>query len=201
MPVAKETRNFEPAPAGTHLARCYGCISLGTQHSDNFADAFKVMLMWELPNELIGTGDKEMPMTISKEYTLSLGKKSTLRKHLEMWRGRGFTDAELQGFEVSDVLGHPCMLTVVHAVSGRGETYAKVESVSSLPKGMQCPLQQHEQVRYEIEYGRNEVFKKLPEWIQKKILDCEELSPTTATQQDRSVEAAAAPTEDDSVPF
>lgn len=202
MPIAKETKTFEPAPAGTHVARCYGCVSLGTQHSELFADAFKVMLLFELPFEAIKTADGgEMPMTISKEYTLSLGKKSNLRKHLDSWRGRPFSEQELEGFEVSKVVGAPCQLTIVHAKSGKGDVYAKIEAITGLAKGMTCPDQKHPAIKYEIDDGNeSEVFKQLPEWIRKKIAACEEwqtpkdVLPTGEEQQGEE------PIEDD-VPF
>ena len=103
MPVAKQTSNYKPAPAGTHIARCYGCISIGTQHSEMFnSEAFKIVLLFELSNETIERDGKTAPISINKEYTLSLGKKSVLRKHLETWRGRPFTDEELKGFDDND---------------------------------------------------------------------------------------------------
>ena len=178
MPIAKQGSNFEPAPPGTHVARCYGCVSLGTQHSEMFADAFKVMLLFELPFELIQTQEYgEKPMTISKEYSLSLGKKANLRKHLDSWRGRSFSEEELKGFEVSNVVGAPCQITVVHSQSSNGNTYAKIESITGLAKGMTCPNQAHASIKYEIEHGKNEVFTALPEWIRKKIEASEELNP------------------------
>lgn len=175
MPIAKETGgNFTPAPEGTHIARCYAVISLGTQHSELFADTFKVMLCWELPNEALEIDGKLTPMTISKEYTLSLGKKANLRRDLESWRGRAFTEEELKGFDVAKVVEKPCLLGVVHKKSAKGSTYAAIATVSSPTKGMSCPPQHHKTVVYEVEQGRNEAFVALPEWIRKKIEACEE---------------------------
>lgn len=204
MPIARETKTFEPAPAGTHVARCYGCVSLGTQHSELFADAFKIMLLFELPFELIKTSDgTEMPMTISKEYTLSLGKKSNLRKHLDSWRGRPFNEEELAGFEVSKVVGAPCQLTIVHAKSGKGDNYAKIEAITGLAKGMTCPEQKHKPIRYEITEGNeqtSETFKALPEWIRKKIAACEEWTKPQAIAATGEENQEGEPIEDD-VPF
>lgn len=202
MPIAKETKTYDPVPAGTHVARCFGCVSLGTQHSPMFADAFKVMLMFELPFETIQTEEGEKPMTISKEYTLSLGKRANLRKHLDAWRGRAFTKEELEGFEVSNVVGAPCQLTVVHVQKTDGGIYAKIEGVTGLAKGMACPPQVHTSVKYEIDHGENAVFKALPEWIQKKIIASEEVTPTGAkpeTPEDPSNEAMSESVDD--VPF
>lgn len=199
MPVAKEAKTYDPAPAGTHIARCYGCVSLGTQHSEQFADTFKVLLLFELPHERLQSQEYgEKPMTISKEYSLSLGKKSNLRKHLDSWRGRSFSEEELKGFEVSNVVGAACQITVVHSTSGNGNTYAKIESITGLAKGMSCPPQEHASIKYELEHGKNDVFKNLPEWIQKKIESCEEWKPQEAASA--PAETVQQPEEDD-VPF
>lgn len=191
MPVAKNISTFKPAPAGTSIARCFGCVSLGTQRQEGYADTFKLMLFFELPHELIGEDQK--PMTITREYSLTLGKKSNLRKHLESWRGAALTDQELQGFEVANVVGKPCQLTIVHVKNSQDQINAKIEGVSGLAKGMTCPEQVHPSIRYEIEDGENNVFKELPEWIQKKIINCLE-------RQEVSKAVPAAATEDN-IPF
>lgn len=202
MPIAKESSNFTPAPPGTHIARCFGCVSLGTQHSELFADAYKIMLMFELPFEMIKTGEGEMPMTVSKEYTLSLNKKANLRKHLDSWRGRAFTEEELKGFDVNKVVGAPCQITIVHGVSGTGNAYAKIESITGLAKGMTCPDQVHNTIKFEIEEGRTTTFSALPEWIRKKIEACEEWKPKSETTgAPSSQNPSEATPEDDDVPF
>jgi hypothetical protein len=206
MPIAKESKTYDPCPEGTHIARCYGCISLGTQHSPNFADAFKLMLLFELPHERIQLEEgKDMPMTISKGYTLSLGKKANLRKHLDAWRGKAFNEEELKGWEVSKVVGAPCQITVVHGVNGKGNRYAKIESITGLAKGMTCPPQEHSSMKYEIEQGKDNAFSVLPEWIQKKIESCEEWKPSTQQAASVPADEASAQTaltpEVDVVPF
>jgi hypothetical protein len=175
VPIAKQTGgDFTPCPPGTHLARCIGCISLGTQepNSPQFSPAFKIMLVWEIPDELLGDSGKAM--TVSAEYTCSLSEKANLRHILESWRGRPFTKQELDGFDVANVVDVPAMITVIHQTSGKGKTYAKVASVSSLPKGIVAKPRVNELVRYEIEDGKNSVYESLPEFIRKKIASCAE---------------------------
>lgn len=174
MPVAKVVGGeFKPAPAGTHLARCVGVVSLGTQLPGNptFKPAFKVMIVWELPDEEL-VGDKAL--IVQKEYGCFLGDRATLRHDLEGWRGRPFTKEELDGFDVVKVLDKPCMLSIIHETSGKGTVYAKVKSVSSLPRGLQPKPRVNELVHYEIEQGRDATFQSLPKWIQDKIAKCEE---------------------------
>lgn len=161
-------------PAGSHVSRCFAVISLGTQNSPNFPASFKVMLMFEVPGEPITIDGKPAPMTIQREYTLSLSEKANLRHDLQSWRGRQFTPAELEGFQVEKVVGQPCMLSVIHKQTAKNKTYAAISSIAGLPKGVICPPAWHKAIAYEIEHGENDVFKALPAWIQTKIKACEE---------------------------
>lgn len=174
MPIAKETGgDFTPAPSGTHLARCIGCVSLGTQqpNSPQFSAAFKVMLIFELPDELLENGKA---MTVSMERTCSLSEKATLRHDLESWRGRPFTKEELSGFDVAQVVDVPCMLSVIHKQSAKGKTYAAITAISKLPKAVSAKPRVNDLVRYEIEDGKNKVYESLPEFVRKKIASCAE---------------------------
>lgn len=169
MPVAREGGSeFIPAPAGAHVARCIGCVSLGTQQPNNpqFNATFKILLIWELPDELLPNGQA---MTVSKEMSCSLSEKANLRHMLESWRGRAFTREELAGFDVAQVIDVPCLLNVIHKQSAKGRTYADVVAASKLPKNMAAKPRVNDLVHYEIEDGANDVFKALPEFIRKKI--------------------------------
>lgn len=202
MPVAKSGGEFKPAPEGTHIARCFACISLGTQHSEKFADSFKILLMFELPKEMIETEEGAKPAVVSKEYTLSIGPKSNLGKALQSWRGRAFTADEMKGFEIANVIGAPCQVTVSHKPSAKGGVWADILTITGIPKGYQMPAQWHKSCRYEIEQGKDEAFAALPEWIRKKILACEEFQPSTIKPMTTpEPPEAPAPDEEDSVPF
>jgi hypothetical protein len=56
---------------------------------------------------------------VSKFYTLSLSDKANLRKDLESWRGKQFTDAELEGFELKNLVGANCYLNLVETDKGK----------------------------------------------------------------------------------
>lgn len=79
-------------------------------------------------------------------YTASLSEKANLRKHLEAWRGKKFTPEELEGFSLTNILGAPCMLSVIHSDQGK----AKISSVSQIPKGMTCPKQMLPSVVFDL---------------------------------------------------
>lgn len=163
-----------------------------------FPSSFKVMLMFEVPGESITIDGKPAPMTIQREYTLSLSEKANLRHDLQSWRGREFTVKELEGFEVSTVLGIPCMLSVIHKTTAKKKIYAAISSISGLPKGTTCPPPWHKPVKYEIEDGETEAFKALPEWIKTKIKQCEEWTNPVAAQEP---EPEPEPEGDPEVPF
>lgn len=131
---------FVPVPPGMHLARCYRLIDLGTQKSvwqDRVKHLHKIMIQWEIHSE-DDTGSplltaKGEPLSISKNYTNNLGDKATLRADLSSWRGRDFTDEERKGFNLKNILGQWCMLTVARTPGKNGKEYSNVVAVSPVP--------------------------------------------------------------------
>jgi hypothetical protein len=141
--IAKESGDggsFTPVPDGTHLARCYRIIDMGTQKTEfegKVKHLAKVMIQFEVHSEdskgqPIVTGKGE-PMSISKNYTLSLADKATLRKDLQTWRGQVFTADELRGFELKNILGHWAMISVVKQPGNNGKEYTNIAGVMSVP--------------------------------------------------------------------
>ena len=68
LTVKNDGGDFTPAPAGNHIAICFGVVDLGTQHSEAFtwkdkhvpaSDKPTIMLMWELPNEFVTVEDEQ----------------------------------------------------------------------------------------------------------------------------------------------
>ncbi len=134
---AKAGPSFKPAPAGAHAAVCCDVIDLGEMkvvYAGKEKKQHKIRIVWQIP-ELRDDGNQ---FTVSKRYTLSLHEKSTLRKDLESWRGRSFTESELEQFDVEVLLSAPAMINVNHT-SKQGTTYADVTSIMRLPKGMEAP--------------------------------------------------------------
>lgn len=154
--------DFPKAPMGTHVARCFQVIDLGHQKitwqgKEKWQP--KIMLTWEL------LGDERMedgkPFAISNRYTLSLAETSQLRPMLEAWRGKQFSEEELNGFDIKNVLGAYCMLTVMHNQKD-GRTYANVGGVVALPKGMPKPQAVNPPLYFNLDDCDPSV---LPEWI------------------------------------
>lgn len=137
---ANITSTFRPVPAGMHLARCYRIVDLGTQISEWNGEQkrlYKVMLCWEVHGEddagVPMTTDRGEPMSISKNYTMSLGEMSRLRADLTSWRGRDFSPDELRGFQLKNILGAWCMISVTRTPGRDGKEYSNIVSVNPVP--------------------------------------------------------------------
>lgn len=176
--------DFPLPPTGTHLAYCYALAELGHQTSvfeGKTSVRHRALFFFELPTEthVFKDGEAPQPFAASKEYTISLHKKATLRAELESWRGRAFTDEELAGFDISKVVGAPCLITIVHEKGKKdaSKTYAVITTVSAIPKSMKAAglaPQVNESVFYSLEMGDCAAFHKLPEWVRKKVAESHE---------------------------
>ena len=167
---AKTGGNFEPISEGVHCVCCINVIDIGIQVSEKFGNKqHKVMITWEFPDEMIMIEGENKPRVLSKEYTLSLSEKASLRKHLEAWRGKKFTETELEGFDLKNVLSKTCQIQIIHTEKG-GNTYANIASIMALPKGMPALAPISEIIYFDLssETSLTEITK-LPEWIQDKI--------------------------------
>lgn len=167
---ASGNTEFESAPVGTAAARCIKLIDIGTQEGEwqgkkNYRR--QAILTWELPNTPMSEGDNAgKPFIVNKFYTASLGEKATLRHDLVSWRGREFTVGELQEFDLKNILGKPCLVSVVHNENGK----AKVQGVIALPKGMDIPAQINQTVYFSLDEFDQTVFDSLSDGIKKMII-------------------------------
>ena len=181
-PVNKTT--YTLAPAGTHVARVYKFMNLGTRLQEyqgklkDYPDTL-VSFTLELPNELNefeyeNNGETEKvskPFVISKEFTLSMGKKSNLRPFVEGIIGVQLTDAEAGSFDIETLVGMTCQATIVHqqSKSDPDRKYANLKSVAPLMKGVEAPAQVNESVIMDVKTMTLDEFNALPDFLQKKI--------------------------------
>jgi hypothetical protein len=202
MATATGGGDFKKLPPGAHFAICNMIVDCGLQPGYQGKAQHKIYVRWEVPDERVEwttkTGEKrEGAMTIGCFYTLSLSDRALLRRDLENWRGRAFTDDELQGFDVTSIAGKACQLQVTHAESG-GRTYANVTGIMGLnkiqrdlPVKLENPL-----LVYSITDHEPDVFARLPEWLQKKISERLDRRETTVQH-----EQASDFDPDDDIPF
>ncbi len=195
--IAKDSGgDFKLIDAGTYPARCLWVIDLGKQHNKvHGGTSHKVFINWEVfPDE----GD---PQLIGNNYTLSLNEKAHLRKHLVSWRGRDFTEEEMQGFDITNLIGVGCMLTVVHNKQG-DKTYANVAGVAKPPKGFVVPEATQAPLVFLLHEPDWDAFDNLSEGMQKWIQRCEEWPDVNASRNyQHPLDAPAEDLDDDEVPF
>lgn len=131
--VVQETGGGQQVPAGVYSAVCSKVYDLGVQEGYEGKRQQKVVILWEL-DERKDNGERFL---MSKTYTASLNEKAKLRQDLEAWRGRRFTPEELRGFDLDNILGAPCQLSVVEYTKQNGSPGTKISAVMPLGKGME----------------------------------------------------------------
>lgn len=194
--------DFTPAPEGTHFGVCDMVVDLGHQRTTYMgAETIKkqVYIRWQVPAKRIEWTDRdgakrEGPMVIGKTYTASLADKANLRKDLQSWRGKVFSDAELKGFDISRLLGVGATITVTHKESN-GRTFANIASVGGIPHGIDQPRPENGVSLYDDEH--TEVLSSLPKWLQDKIAGRVEPPAITDLPEQRGEDRDL----DDDVPF
>lgn len=199
LTAKSEGNNFEPTPAGVHQGVCIWVIDLGTQHNETF-DVWqsKVYIGWELPHERIEIDGNNKPRMISKIYTLSLNEKANLRKDLESWRGRGFTQDELEGFDLTKLLSANCLLNVIHKPKG-DRTYTEVAGIMPLSKNMAKIEPENKPTFWDMDKGEP-IPQDLPDWLKNLIYKSREWSE--GGQQDEGPPPDwEPPIEEDDIPF
>jgi hypothetical protein len=112
-------------------AVCCDVVDKGVMDT-GFGPKHKIDVRWQAEEKM----PSGKPYLIVKRYTLSLNEKATLRKDLESWRGKAFTQDELEGFDVEKLIGANALLNIVHNVGKKGGTFANVAAVAPLVKGM-----------------------------------------------------------------
>jgi hypothetical protein len=189
--VAKATdgKTFDPVPQDIHRAVCYSVVDIGTTYDERYKkEKRQIVITWELIDERIDLEREgetvNLPRAISETYTLSLGDRANLRKMLQSWRGKDFTEQELQGFDLKNILGVPCQVQVMHRKKPDGRVFAKVENVLPWPKRDEVPNGTENELMY---FSLDDVCKaelpSVPQWVQKRIMESYEWKELGGTQE------------------
>ena len=169
--IVKDSGNvsIEKLENGVYTAVSNMIIDLGLQTSEKFDKTQrKIMIIWTILGEEVEINGEKLPRTMSKEYSFSLGEKSNLRKDLQAWRGKTFTEEELGGFNILNVLNKACQLQII-LEDKNGKKYNNIASIMALPKGTTIqPLDSTS--HFDIESVETWInWKDIPNWIQEKI--------------------------------
>lgn len=179
MIVSSSGEGFKPIDEGTYIATCVRVIDLGTQVTTfQGADKLqrKVLIVWEVPEVRVEFDGQEGPALIMKRYTASLSDKANLRKDLESWRGKRFTDDELKGFDLKNLLGHACQIQVLHSADGQ---YANIQTIMALPKGMTKPINENPLINVDLDKFSVGDFQMVSEKLQQTIMQSPEYKAAT----------------------
>ena len=210
--IAKESGGgtFTPVPPGMYLARCYRIVDLGTQKSEYLGQVKnlqKVMLQFEVHGEddegkplLTAKGE---PMSISKNFTLSLAEKATLRKDLQTWRGKEFTADELRGFQIDNVLGAWAMIAITKAMGNNGKEYTNIANINSVPKAMKASLPQghNKCAAFYLDSPDMEMFETFSDNLRAKIEQSPEWQSRGKQSTKESSKGSGFDDMDDDIPF
>ena len=189
--IAKNVGNgdgvaYSPIAAGTYVARCYSMIDLGTREEEILGQkkvVHKVRITFELPTEMkVFSPEKgEQPCVISKEFTLSMNEKANLRIFLTGWRGKSFTEEEAVAFDVTKLIGVPCLLNIIHK-QGRKDpsrVFDEIASATPVMKGMVCPPQINPSFEFSLAEFDQAKFDTMPAFLQEKVKGSDEYKALT----------------------
>lgn len=137
--VKDTSTSFTPAPEGQHQAVAVDVIDLG-ERIETFQGqpprvVHKVAIVYQIDETNPDTGK---PFEIAVEKTASFNAKAGLRKWVEAWRGKAYTEdeAKQQGAPLHRMVGVNCFLVIEHKVSKNGRTYGLASNIMPRPKNV-----------------------------------------------------------------
>lgn len=183
--------------SGSHIARAYAVIDLGTRET-GFTDSEgrpkrlrEILIYWELPGSkhIFKKEKGEQPLVVKKKFTYNFGKEATLRKTLENWRGKAFTEEELnKGYDLKNILNTPALISLTEN-EYKGEKYMKVASVSPLAEGMHCPPLVNKAMIFSLEEFHAPIYQDLYSWQKEEIGKSDEFRDLVRQAQQRKAQA------------
>jgi hypothetical protein len=200
--------NFKRVPSGAYIGRCYRLIDLGTQKTDGQFGVkmnHKIKISWELFGDddlgnplTIDVDGVNMPMTISKNYTVSLHEKANLRKELAAWRGRDFTEEEVKAFDISKLIGAYCMVNVTTSETN-GKTYSNVAGLTPIPSALKNnkPAPVHKNIVFDLDAPDMTIFNGFYDKLKEQI----QLSPEWRAKHGTSSNSQIPDSFDDDIDF
>lgn len=202
--------DFELPKAGLTIGRCYKVVDLGTQEKKfkgNVDYKRQIMVHFELPGQMMEIerdGAKEqVPMMVSKKYTLSFNKKAALRKDMEAWYGKKFNDKDIEnsgGFDPSKILGRPAQILIEINESDNG-TYANIGGLMPLAEGQTCPEQINPSFIFDLDEFDRAKWEQLSEKMRTWIAKSPEAKKVLGEDQEREPEQPAIDDGFDDIPF
>lgn len=183
-----------PIPtADSHRAVLIQVVGLGLQpggvwEGQKKPDKVKVRFTYELPDQKAEFDGEEKPLIISEDMNFSGHEKSGMVARLNVLDPQNET-----GGDLFKLLGKSCLIQVKHkAGNGKnaGRTFANIGSVTSLPSILPSITPEevfNPLVAYDPSAHDEDVFSKLPQFLQDKIKDRLD-APANAVRQESAEE-------------
>lgn len=127
--------DFELCPAGTQQLVCCDIVDHGevkVRYGNKERMQHKITIRWLSAEHKTKEGK---PMLVQRRFTCSLHPQAALRKYLDVWRGRPFSAAEADKFDLEKLIGINAIGQVVHEQKPRG-TFAEVVACVPLLRNM-----------------------------------------------------------------
>tara|TARA_R100000664_G_C2748326_1_gene135783 strand:- start:1234 stop:1956 length:723 start_codon:yes stop_codon:yes gene_type:complete len=185
--------DFPKLQPGKYEGTCFRIVDLGTSEQEYKGQVSKkkrIRLDFEI-TKAVDPADNEIvmqderPFGVGKTYTASLFEAATLRKDLENWRDKTFTEEELEGFDVGVLVGMTARIEVGHTAPsdyGPGGN-AKILKLSRPDGGVQKVATVNPQTTFDIEdycdeFNGNmgekskamvDIYDQLPTYLQMEI--------------------------------
>ena len=187
--------DFAKLQPGIYQGTCFRIVDLGTREKEYKGEKSKkkeIRLEFEITKAMDPEDNEilmqdERPFGVSKTYTASLFEAANLRKDLENWRGKAFTEEELAGFDVGVLVGMTARIEIGHTAADPARGFpggnAKILKLTRPDGGVQKVATVNPQVTFDLEDYCNEfngnmnekskamcdIFEELPVYIQNEI--------------------------------
>lgn len=139
--TAKATadKSFTPHPAGGHIIKCVDVVDYGLCVGD-WQGQVKIQPKCGLFYQSGLKNEDGQLFTVSEEFTVSMSEKANLRKRLEGWRGKSYTEEQaMQGVPLDRMEGQYGYAMIEHRTSGSGRVYATIVTMMPVPAGLPLP--------------------------------------------------------------
>jgi len=194
MKVPVPVKEYKTLHAGNHFAICIMLIDLGTQKKE-FAGQIKYLRQVRIGFETVDETavfkeeNGNQPFLLTKDLTLSMAEKSSLRLLLESWRGAKFKEEELQDYDLKNILGKTCLLnTVVNTSKDGTRSFSNINQATPVPKSM---VREVEPVNPIVYFDLNSpdwnVFETFPDFVKDKIKASPEYKKAIGDQSEGEV--------------
>lgn len=189
--IAKGSESkFKAHDEGQYIGVCVDTIDLGQKVSDFPGETPYLVPVCAL---VYRTGEKNAELgtyiDVAREFTVSMSDRSNLRKYLEQWRGKAYTEEQIKaGVPLHRLTGNAGLLTIAHRKSGKGRVYANITACVGVPKQMLADVPQYDD------------YQREAYWETKKKEYAEAVAKFRGEQGTPS-EVDSAPAADDDLPF